>query len=191
MTTEPQLQPRPIVAFQGSPGAFSHEVIELHWAGEAEPLPCGGFRGAIDALLRGEATHAVLPVDNNTIGPIHQARDAIAASPEVRIIGMVNHPIRHALMGSRGSSIASLTHVHSHPAALAQCALFLSDHPRISAMTASDTAGAASLVAARCDPTQGAIAPAAAAALYGLELLATDIQDRDDNVTSFAVIVLD
>ena len=190
---EPQIPPlvhgqAPVVAFQGAIGAFSHEAVELLWNGAATALPQPDFTAAVHAVLNGDATHAVLPVDNTTIGPILQAREAIEAAAGLHILGHLSLPVRHALMAPTGASIDTLQRVLSHPAALAQCSRFFAAHPHLVAEQAYDTAGAAQEVAHRADPSIAAIAPVTAARLYGLALLAEDIQDRDDNTTSFAIL---
>jgi prephenate dehydratase len=114
--------------------------------------------------------------------------DAIIAVPEVQAISEVVLPIHHCVLGLPGATLATLRTVESHPVALAQCAAFFARHPGIEARAAYDTAGAAGEVARAGDPARGALASAAAARRYGLDVLAADVEDRSDNQTRFLVI---
>jgi len=93
--------------------------------------------------------------------------------------------IRHYLMGRRGAPLSEIREVRSHPVALAQCRRFLAQHPGMRAVAVHDTAGAAREVARQDSPSLAAIAPRGAAARYGLDVLASDVQDRRDNQTRF------
>jgi prephenate dehydratase len=97
--------------------------------------------------------------------------------------------VRHALLAPRGATLDGLRDVFSHAAALSQCAGFLARHPRLTARAAYDTAGAAREVAARGSRAEGALAGLPCADRYGLDVLATGVNDRDDNATRFAVVM--
>jgi prephenate dehydratase len=178
------------VAFQGAAGAFSHEVIVQLWGADTPINACESFDQAVDALVRGIATHLVIPVSNTTIGPIQPAIDAIGRAPGLRDLGRVTYNVRHMLMALDGARLSDIRRVLSHPAALDQCRLFLSSLENVKVEIAFDTAGAAEFVARAGDRAISAIAPEGAARLYGLHILATDIQDTHDNATSFAVFTL-
>lgn len=173
------------VAFQGERGAFSELAIRHWWPATAEPLPCRTFDDVLEALRTHAADAAVLPVENRIVGPVRPSRDALArAGAAVVATGDVVVPIRHALLAPAGATLEGLVVVRSHPVALAQCARFLEARGwRTDA--AHDTAGAAREVAEARDPTVAAIAPASAAARYGLVVLADAIQDVPDNWTRF------
>ncbi len=176
-----------VVAFQGERGAYGHLAIERLWGGRAWVLPCWTFADVISAVERGRALYAVLPVHNEIIGAIPGVRDTIAESG-LEQVGEVRQPVRHCLLGMRGSSLDAIAAVYSHPAALAQCRAFLSRYPAMVAREAYDTAGAARDVAARGRRQEAAIASEECAARYGLQLLARDVGDRDDNATVFAIL---
>lgn len=180
---------RPVVSFQGMRGAFSDEAIESVWRGSATLLPLHGFVAAVNAVASGEATHAVIPVHNSTIGPITAGADAIAGVSDVVTVGEVTVPIRLSLLALPGTAFAAIRRVHSHPAALAQCSKFFAEHPALSAVEAFDTAGAAFEVAARNERDAAALAPLRAAELYGLQVLVQDVQDSGDNATRFAIVM--
>ena len=178
---------RPRAAFQGTFGAFSHEAC-LALLPQAEPTPCASFAGAFALVQTGACAFAVIPSENSIAGPVPEVAPLLAASG-LRVQSKHSWPIRMHLMGAPGADLARVRTVASHPMALKQCALFLRDHGFV-AEAAYDTAGAAEALAAAPDPTRAAAAAAAAADLYGLEVLAADVQDRADNVTRFLVLAL-
>jgi prephenate dehydratase len=104
------------------------------------------------------------------------------------VVGEIIRPIRHTLHAVPGAALGRLRRVVSHPVALAQCSRFFDEHRWIEAVASYDTSGAAREVARSGDPAVAAIAAHDVAARYGLEVLATDIHDRADNVTRFFVI---
>jgi len=176
-----------VVAFQGERGAYGHLVIDRLWGARAWDLPCRSFADAIAAVERGTAHYAVLPLHNEIIGEIPGVRAAIEEA-RLAIVGDVRQPVRHCLLAPLGSVLTAITAAYSHPAALAQCAHFMRRHPTILPHEAYDTAGAARDVAARGRRHEAAIAAEGCAGRYGLQLLARDVGDRADNVTTFAVV---
>lgn len=173
------------VAFQGALGAFSHEVCTAVLP-DAEPVPYKSFAEAIAAVRSGGCAFAVIPLENSIAGPVPGVADLLATSG-LSILAEQAWSIRIQLMGVRGAVLDQVRTVASHPVALKQCTRFLRTHG-LAPEAAYDTAGAAADLAARPDATRAVAAPAAAAALYGLEVLAADVQDREDNVTRFAVL---
>ena len=115
-------------------------------------------------------------------------RPAVAGTPGFPIIGEVLLPIRHQLLVLPGAPIGGIRRVSSHWQALAQCEHFLGERDW-QVIAAADTAGAARELAASADEEAAAIASRAAAARYGLEVAAADIQDADHNLTRFAILV--
>lgn len=177
----------PVVAFQGEPGAFSEEAAR-HLLGDAiSTLPRRSFEEVRAAVVGGEADLGLLPVENSVAGTVVGAYDALARGG-VRVVDEVVRPIRHFLLAVSGASEEGLWRVLSHPVALAQCTRYLRSRPEVEAVAVHDTAGAARSVAEGGDTTVGAIAPRGAAAEYGLEILAGDLQDRPDNQTRFYLL---
>ncbi|MCC6930321.1 MAG: hypothetical protein IT359_15155 [Gemmatimonadaceae bacterium] len=176
-----------VVAFQGERGAYGHLAIERLWGARASAMPLRSFADVIGAVRLGTAGYALLPVHNEIIGEIAGVRSAIARAG-LDMLGEVQQPVRHCLLGVPGARLEAVTGVFSHPAALAQCRDFLGRHRGMVACESYDTAGAAREVAARGLRHEAAIASDACVARYGLQLLARDIGDRDDNVTTFAVV---
>ena len=183
MTAAAAAEPDRAVAFQGAPGANSH-LAALQAFPDGLALPCFDFADAIDAVKEGRADCAVIPIENSLHGRV---ADIHFLLPESGLVITGEHflPIRYALMGL--GPLAGLREAVSHPQALGQCRHWLKAHG-LSPVAYPDTAGAAALVAERGDPGVGALAPPGAAALYGLETLATDIADAEHNTTRFVIL---
>lgn len=172
-------------AFQGAPGAFSHEAcIELRpWD---EHVPFETFAEAIDAVKSGVCDCALIPVENSTIGVVEPAATLVAQS-SLPVVAEVWRQIRIALMALPGADMAHLRTVHSHPVALRQCTGKIGALG-LEVVEAFDTAGAAREVSELGDPTRAALAPVAAAEVYGLSILRNDLQDSDTNRTRFVLL---
>ncbi|HUG41744.1 MAG TPA: prephenate dehydratase domain-containing protein [Longimicrobiales bacterium] len=176
------------VAFQGELGAFSEEAVRALYGEAVVPVPLREFREAGEAVVEGRVEAAVLPVENSIAGSVGPAYDVLLSLP-VRVVGEVVRPIRHCLLGVPGAALGGVRRAVSHPVALAQCTEFLRTRPGLEAVAVYDTAGAAREVAEAGDPAVTAIASRLAGERYGLEVLAADIQDRDDNQTRFYAVV--
>ncbi len=179
---------RPVVAFQGASGAFSDEAVRLIWTGQATSAPNRDFLSAVQAIATGRADYAVLPVENTSAGLITGSLEAISKALSAMVVGEYTMLVRHCLLGQPDATIDGLRRVFSHPAALAQCTQFFAVYPAIAAIDAYDTAGAAADVALRGDAAEAAIASERAATLYGLSVLASDIQDDAANATRFVIL---
>lgn len=181
---------RPVVAYQGEPGAFSEEAIFELWGGAAGPLPCATFAAVTEAVLRGRAAYGVVPVANSTAGPVTAGIAALEAAA-LPAVGSHALRIRLSLLALPGATLDRLESVQSHPVALAQCRDFLGRHRWLAPREAFDTAGAARLVAEAGNPLHAAIASVRAGRIHGLVPLAEGIEDRDDNVTRFTIVARD
>lgn len=179
---------RPIVAYQGEPGAFSEGAASRFIEGEIDLLPCETFTEAVAAVERGAANFAAIPIHNITAGPVHAALNALQNSSAIEQIDEKQIHIHLALMAVPGALLDGIREAHSHQMALGQCGVFLAAHPSIVPVEANDTAGAARLVAAWNDPRRAAIAAVWAASRHGLVVLAEGLEDRANNLTTFVLI---
>ena len=189
MTDAPEAEPSEPgagrVAYQGAPGAFSHEAcIDLRpWD---QPVAYDSFEAAIDALKAGEVGCALIPVENTTIGRVEPAA-SLVESAGLTVVSEVWRPIRLALMAPPGARLGDIKTAESHPAALGQCTATLAGLG-VQPVEAFDTAGAARAVAEAGDRTRAAVAPTRAAEVYELSILRNDIQDSADNRTRFVLL---
>jgi prephenate dehydratase len=174
------------VGFQGEAGAFSEEAL-LALLPQAVPVPRRTFRDVVRGVEAGEHHAGLLAVENTLAGGVAAAFDALQEG-DVRVVREVIIGIRHFLMAVPGTVVGEVREVRSHPVALAQCERFFFEHPDVAPVPVHDTAGAAREVAQSGSTTVAALAPLRAAQRYGLEVLAGDLQDRDDNQTRFLLV---
>ena len=173
------------IAFQGEPGANSHIAITEAYP-EAETLPCPTFEDALAAIASGEADLGMIPIENSVAGRVADIHHLLPQSG-LFIVGEWFLPIRHQLMAPRGAKLTDIKTVESHVHALGQCRRIIRKLG-IKPMVAADTAGSAREVAESGDKTRAAIASRLAAEIYGLDILAQDIEDEDHNTTRFIVL---
>ena len=174
--------PAGAIAFGGAPGSNSHQAT-MAYAPDALPLPCYGFEDALDAVHRGAAGAAMIPIDNSQAGRVSDIHFLLPESG-LHIVAEQFMPITHALMGIGPGPFEA---AWSHPHALAQSRHFLAERG-IAGLSYADTAGAAALVAERGEASMAAIAPPLAAELYGLTIIEEAVEDAHDNTTRFVVL---
>jgi prephenate dehydratase len=173
------------IAYQGEPGANSHIVCVQQYP-DAEALPCASFEDVFAAVGVGDADLALIPIDNSIAGRVADIHHFLPASG-LHIIAEHFLRIRFHLMGVPGTTLDTIKTVHSHVHALGQCRKIIREHgwtPLIS----GDTAGAAREIAEANDVTQASISPPLAAEIYGLEVLARDVEDEEHNTTRFVLL---
>ena len=176
------------IAYQGEPGANSHMVCQQHYP-ELESVPCASFEDVFAAVESGDADLAMIPIDNSIAGRVADIHHFLPAS-RLHIIAEHFLRIRFHLMAVPGTRLEDVRTVHSHVHALGQCRRFIREHG-LTPVISGDTAGAAREVVEAADPSQAAISPPLAAQIYGLEILAEDIEDEDHNTTRFVVLSRD
>jgi prephenate dehydratase/chorismate mutase/prephenate dehydratase len=176
------------VAFQGELGAFSEEAVHRFFGDDVEPIPCRDFTDVGRVVVDGEVDYGVLPIENSLAGSVVASYDVLAGNP-LEIVGEVITPIHHCILGVPGATLEGLQRIMSHPVALMQCGKILRSMPQVEVVAVYDTAGAAKDVADQRDPTRAAIAARRAAKRYGLDVLAENVEDRDDNQTRFLVVI--
>lgn len=178
-----------VVGYLGAPGSYSHQAASRHFGGrDGEVLLRNeaSFALLVDQVVRGDADHAVLPIENTTAGSINEVYDLIAAEP-VFIVGEEVQRVDHALIGHEGVDFAEVGRILGHPQALAQCSKFLRRMSHCVVEAVSDTATAALRVAEGQDKA-AAIGNHVTAQEYGLSVLWDDIANQKDNLTRFVVL---
>ena len=137
-------------------------------------------------VKNGKADYGVLPIENSSAGFVNGIYDMVGNN-DVTIVGEEEVHVAHALMGVPGSDLSRIKTVYSHTQGLLQCANYLSRKPWKQCSVAN-TAVAAVKVIEEGDKTQAAIASELAAELYGLQILAKDIVNNDNNTTRFIIL---
>jgi prephenate dehydratase len=183
MEAKAALEPARAISFQGAPGANSHIAV-LQADADALPLPCFSFEDAIDAVVSGRAAKAMIPIENSLFGRVADIHFLLPESG-LTIVGEHFLPIRYALMGI--GPMDGIRQAISHPQALGQCRAWLRERG-IEPVAYPDTAGAAARVVEIGDPSVAAIAPLGADTVYGLQTLASGLEDSDDNMTRFVIL---
>ena len=173
------------IAFQGEPGAYSHEACRKARP-EMEALPCRTFEDAIEAVRSGAADLAMLPVENSTYGRVADIHTLLPQSG-LHIIEEAFVRVRISLLGVPGTQLGDITHAMSHTVLLGQCKDFLQQHG-IHRITGADTAGSARQVSERGENSTAALASELAGEIYGLDMLARHIEDNSNNTTRFLIM---
>jgi prephenate dehydratase len=174
------------VSFQGVRGAYSEEAALKRFP-DAEPVGFPYSEQVVEAVDSGRAEYGILPIENSIAGPVGVNLDLFLAH-DVFIIDEIYLPIDHCLLAKPGTKLGDVWSVYSHPIALAQCREFLNAHG-YKAVPEYDTAGSAELIAGHGRPGEAAIAPKRCASIYGLEVLAENIQSVRANITRFGLFV--
>lgn len=170
------------IAFQGIRGAYSEAAL-LARLGDVEPVGFPLSEQVFDAVESGEVDGGFVPVENSIVGPVGVNNDLLLER-KVFATAESYFPIEHCLLGRAGERLEDVKAACSHPVALAQCRDFLDRHG-IRPVLEYDTAGAAEIVAKRKAPGEAAIASKRCAGIYGLAVLAENIQTVQNNITRF------
>ena len=176
------------VTIQGIAGCY-HDAAAHEFFGdeEIETIPCDTFPSMFDTLRGDPSLFATLAIENTIAGSLLQNHELLRKS-NMTIIGEQKMHISHVLAALPGQSIESLTEVNSHPMALMQCENFLHHPPNMKMVEKNDTAGSACEIAEKQLMGHAAICGKYAAQLYGLEVLAEDIQTIKRNFTRFLIL---
>lgn len=173
------------VAFLGPEGTFSQAAVVKHFGSSVRALPLAAIDEVFHEVEGGIADFGVLPIENSSEGTVNHTLDMFLNSG-LKICGEVELRIHHSLMGRLGDT-ADIKRVCAHSQALAQCRGWLDDQlPGVERVAVSSNAEGARR--ARDERGTAAIAGRAAAEIYGLTLLANEIEDRPDNTTRFLVV---
>lgn len=173
------------IAFQGELGAYSHEAC-MSARPNCKALPCKSFEDVIYSVKNNVADLAMLPVENTTYGRVADIHRLLPGSG-LHIIDEVFTRVRINLLGLPGKKLEDIEVAEAHPVLLPQAASFL-DKNNIRGIRAIDSAGAAAALKDSKAKGLGVLASKLAAEIYGLEVLAEDIEDSDHNTTRFLLM---
>jgi prephenate dehydratase len=177
----------PEVAFAGEPGSFAEDAVLAAYP-EAQPLAVPVFEDVERAVVGGRVAAGVLPIENVVGGGVREVYDLLLDSAAV-VVGEAIVPVRLCLAALPGEGLEKIERVYSHIQALAQAETFLRSRPW-TLLAATNTAGSGRLIADRQERGSAAVLSPRAAGLYGLTVLAEDIQTERSNRTRFLVLAM-
>lgn len=174
------------VAYLGPEGTFTHEAATKQFGKSVTFVPCKTISDIFEAVAASRCEFGVVPIENSTEGPVRQTHKLLIEK-EVAVCGEIMLPIHHNLLVKASLKIDGISRIYSHPQALGQCRTWLQKNlPKATIKEASSTAEAAKML--RQGKKAGAIANKLAAELYGLKILAPQIEDNSNNTTRFFVL---
>jgi prephenate dehydratase len=174
------------VAFQGERGAFSEDAAAKLFGRNADFLPCIRLKEVFELVSQDKVEFGIVPLENSQAGSINETYDLLFAYP-LNVFSEVILRVSHCLMALPGQKLTDIKAIYSHPQALAQCAEFLSKL-NVEIMPSYDTAGSAKMIKEKKLTNCAAIASKRAADIYGLEILAPEIETSANNYTRFVAI---
>ncbi len=174
------------VACQGVEGAYS-QIAAGHFFKHPTIQYCPSFEGVFQAVEDGSCTYGVLPVENSTAGTVNKVFD-LMMEHSFHVVRTYRQKIDHNLLAKKGAKIEGIRDIYSHEQAINQCRHYLETLPGARVHVCENTAMAARLVAESDRDDVAALSSRSCADLYGLDILASNVQDRDNNYTRFACI---
>lgn len=177
------------VSYLGPAGTYTEEAAQFFFPETENMMPKGTVDEAIADVVEGKADYAVIPQENTLGGAVTNYVDALIKQKDVYVIGEVILPISQTLMGVPGAKIEDIKTVCSHAQGIKQSETWRKEHlPGVATEEMASTAAGAEYVAQQQDKSIAAIAAPGAAALYGLDILAENVQITDANKTRFYVL---
>lgn len=176
------------IAYQGVKGAYSH-IACMNLFPNQEYVACDTFEIAMELVNNGSVDKAVIPVENSNAGRVSDVHFLLPKAG-LHIIGEYFMRIEHQLLAIKGAKLEDIVSAASHPQALAQCSNFLKSH-NIKAVSRIDTAKSCEKILLEQDKSKAAIASKMAAQVYGLDILASNIENADNNTTRFLIMQKD
>ena len=174
------------VAFQGESGAYSEEATFQFFGSSTQLKPCESLDDVFRAVENDEVQFGVVPVENSLEGSISRTYDLLLDS-SLKVCGEIDLRVVHCLIGTPKARLDLIKKVYSHPQALGQCKTFLRQLG-CQLISTYDTAGSVKIIKERGTTDSGAIASARAAEIYGMKILAREIEDNPNNFTRFFIL---
>jgi len=174
------------VAFQGEIGAYSEEAAFQFFGSSIQIKPCESLEEVFKVVEEGRVQFGVVPVENSLEGSISRVYDLLLDSA-LKVCGEIELRVIHCLIASPGAGLDTIKRVYSHPQALAQCRNFLK-HLDCELIPTYDTAGSVKMIKKSGMPDSAAIASARAAEIYGMKVIAQEIEDNPNNFTRFFIL---
>ncbi len=177
----------PGIVFYGADGSYTEQAAIKYFGADSERRSVPTFDSAFSELESGNADYAVLPIENSYTGTIADVIDLLAKYGYF-ITGEVDVPIRHCLLGVPGAELSDIRTVYSHEQGIMQSREFLKTLGGVELKEYYSTSQSAQKVAAEGDKSKAAIAGRQNAELYGLKVLAEDINNSAKNTTRFIIV---
>lgn len=176
------------ISIQGEKGSFHEVAARQYFLNDPiDIVPCATFDQTLMAVTENSADFAVMAIENARSGSILYNYTLVRESG-MKILGEHNLRIRQNLMALPGQTVIAIREIRSHPIALSQCMTWLNHLRGVTLIESDDTAGSAKYISENKLRGVAAIAPAAAAEIYGLEILAPGIETYKKNYTRFLVL---
>ncbi|MBI2798335.1 prephenate dehydratase [Candidatus Saccharibacteria bacterium] len=179
---------RHIVSIQGETGSFHHIAARHFFGGQLEILARDSFAGVFSDLQQAKADFAVVAVENSLAGSINEVYDLLREDGQ-KIIGEVYMRISLNLIGQPDAKISDVRQIYSHPVALMEAEQYLANLSGVDVHERHDTAGSVAYIAKSKDKSLAAISSKESAKLYGMKVLAADIETDKQNHTRFVLLV--
>jgi chorismate mutase/prephenate dehydratase len=174
------------VAFQGERGAYSESAVYTFFGDKTEVRPCRDLTEVFESVGKEEVLVGVVPIENSLEGSVNQTYD-LFLTHNLKVSGEVIIKISHCLIANPSTSLEAVKTVYSHPQALAQCRSFL-ERLGSDLIPTYDTAGSVKMLKEKGLKDAAAVASEKAAEIYGMKILAREIEDTPTNYTRFFVI---
>ncbi len=174
------------VAFQGEIGAYSEEAAFQFFRPSIQTKPCESLDDVFGVVEQGGAQFGIVPIENSLEGSISRVYDLLLDS-NLRVYGETELRVVHCLIASPGTRLDLIKRVYSHPQALGQCRAFLK-HLDCELIPTYDTAGSVKMIKEKGITDGAAIAGTRAAEIYGMHIIAREIEDNPNNVTRFFIL---
>lgn len=175
------------IAFLGPAGTFTQAAALKHFGHAVETVPLAAIPDVFRDVESGACHYGVVPIENSTEGVITHTLDMFLRSP-LRICGEVGLRIHQHLLVQPNTELEQIKRIYSHPQSFAQCRGWLDHHTPQALRLALGSNGEAARLVAEGAPGDAAIAGEVAAELYGLNILANNIEDEPSNTTRFLVV---
>ena len=176
-----------VVAFQGEVGAYSEEAAVHFFSSSTSVKPCESLEKVFKAVEQDdEVQFGIAPIENSLEGSISKTYDLLLDS-SLKVCGEIELRVSHCLIANPGATLSSIKRIYSHPQALGQCQAFIK-HLDCELIPTYDTAGSVKMIKEKKITDGAAIAGLRAAEIYGMEIIAREIEDNPNNFTRFFIL---
>jgi len=178
---------KPAVAFQGEQGAFSEIASKKYFGKDVISISCYSFDDVFECVVKEITEFGIIPVENTLYGSVFENYDLLLKH-KIYVVGELNLQINHCFISQKKYSLKEIKKVYSHYQALGQCSRFIESLKDVEVIPTYDTAGSVLIIQGNNDEPSAAIASSYAAKIYGMKILARNIQNKKFNYTRFFII---